>query len=330
MGLELLTISDAASKIGDNRAAHSVNEDLFKVAVELGPQYADAIFDIKNVPEEFNSWREYLLTELMESLNYKYYSDNELVELHKLANSWINIDIEQSKKYGRNLSGFLSAFNKKLIHSVKSSALQRKLKSCSFLEEKDGELPIEEHKEDEKYSDSEKSIINFYEQQGFSEQLLKLFCDYIKEDNLGAYRFFIKFGVNLKATERETFVKKIILPFILRENKYGLYGSGLDLLITEFSDNLCMDDYWALLQNSIKRLAAYNPEKYFGVNEDINKIIINFAERYGTLKYECVTKDKLNIHRLWLTACGNISFNPYIAKVDSSIKTFADFNKKYL
>lgn len=331
LGLDLLTISDAASEIGDNRAAHSVNEGLFKIAVELGPPYVDALFDIKNVPEEFNNWREYLLTELMESLNHKIYPDNDLVELHRLANSWINIDIEQSKKYGRSLLNFLAAFNNKIIQNIRDPKLQNKLKSCSFLKEQsDVEKPIEEHEEDEGYLDIEKSIINFYEQHGFSEGILKLFYAYIKEDKFGTYRFLLKFGADLKATDRETFVKKIILPFILQTNKYGLYGSGLDLLIAEFSENFCVDDYFDLLQNSVKRLAAYNPENYFGVNEDMNKIVLNFAEKYGTLKYERVTKDKLNIHRLWLTACGNIVYNPYTVKVDSRIKTIADINKKYL
>lgn len=331
LGFELLTISDIASEIGDNRAAHSVNEEIFKIAVELGPKYIDALFDIKNNPKEIINWREYLLTELLESVNYKAYSDGDLVELHRLANSWINLDIEKSKKYDRSLLGFLAAYNKKIIQSIKNTELKRKLQRSSFLEDNaDKEESSTEHKANEEYQDTEKLIISIYKQQGISKQLVRLLCDYTKENRYGTYNFLVNFGTTLQTTEREIFTKEIVLPYILQKNEYGLYGSGLDILVTEFGENFCTDDYFDLLQNSVRRLVTFDPDNYFGVNEDFNKIILNFAEKHGGMKYENVAKDKLSIHRLWITACGNIGYNPYIVNLNSDINSFVDFNRKYI
>ena len=205
-----MTISDIASEIGDNRAAHSVNEEIFKIAVELGPKYIDALFDIKNNPKEIINWREYLLTELLESVNYKAYSDGDLVELHRLANSWINLDIEKSKKYDRSLLGFLAAYNKKIIQSIKNTELKRKLQRSSFLEDNaDKEESSTEHKANEEYQDTEKLIISIYKQQGISKQLVRLLCDYTKENRYGTYNFLVNFGTTLQTTEREIFTKRI-------------------------------------------------------------------------------------------------------------------------
>ncbi len=50
--MQILSISDTAESIGDNRIGSSIDSELFDVAVQLGPQYMDALFELKNTIDE--------------------------------------------------------------------------------------------------------------------------------------------------------------------------------------------------------------------------------------------------------------------------------------
>ena len=80
-GMKILSISDAAESIGDNRISSSIDSELFNVAVQLGPQYMDALFELKNTIDGFYYWRVCLLNSLEKTLPDVNISDDKLVSI---------------------------------------------------------------------------------------------------------------------------------------------------------------------------------------------------------------------------------------------------------
>ena len=65
-GVYLLALSDFACEQGDNRGDKRVIDNLIDAALDLGAQYLDALFDLKNVSKEFYYWREKIVNRIKE------------------------------------------------------------------------------------------------------------------------------------------------------------------------------------------------------------------------------------------------------------------------
>lgn len=91
--MELLTIYDYANEMGDNRI--NIEDVLFDDAICLGYEYVDALFEVKNSPEEFLFWRECLITALFRHIDVLFLNDEDLISLYVLVNTWIKYSIEQ-------------------------------------------------------------------------------------------------------------------------------------------------------------------------------------------------------------------------------------------
>ena len=66
-GMNLLTLCDYANEIGDNRV--NVDDALFDVACELGFKYLDALFELKNTPDNLTYWRQEVLSVLYDKID---------------------------------------------------------------------------------------------------------------------------------------------------------------------------------------------------------------------------------------------------------------------
>ncbi len=330
LGIELLSISDVASNIGDNRASSSVVESLFKLAFELGIKYVDALFDLKNIPDGFYSWRYYLLTELDASLEYIAYTDDELLEIHKLLNSWINIQIERGKTFGNNYLDLLASFNNSIAKKLNNPKLR-----LAFL----NKYPTPKHEESyynnvfnkkKNNIEFENVIMETVSAHGLSEKAFDLIKQYIVIDDPYAYNFLAKIGQKMCNKDKRIYVNEIIIPYVINKNKFGFSGNGIKSLVDEYRNEISIDSYFELLRHSIKRLQNNDTDYYFSVNDDINILVLNFIKTNKTVDFKTVLKEKMETHRLWITSCGLLTFNNYIVNFDPFINSLADFNKKYL
>ena len=330
LGIELLSISEEASSIGDNRASGSINESLFQLAFHLGVKYVDALFDIKNVPKEFYYWREYLLTELKESLNYISYSDEDLLEIHRLLNSWINIQIENGKRYGHNQSGFWAAFNNAIAGKFKDHSLRKKFLKKYPTPKDEFEQSTAVSIDKDENSKREISILEMIRNQGLSEQVIDLIKKCIDTDDTRTYHYLLKFGKEVCSQDRKNYVDDIVVPYIIEKNTYGLSGSGFNNVIDEYKNEISIENYFKLLRHSIKRLQNNDTDVYYSVNDDINTLVLNFIKAHKIIDFISVFKEKIETHKLWITACGLLKFNSYNVNFDTNINSLVDFNKKYL
>lgn len=143
-GMQILSISDTAESIGDNRIGSSIDSELFDVAVQLGPQYMDALFELKNTIDGFYYWRVCLLNSLEKTLPDVNTPDDKLVSIYRLANAWIVPSIEEKKEF--NNLNFLNTINSKILQSISDTSLKEeileKVPSISVNSLKDMSKPI--------------------------------------------------------------------------------------------------------------------------------------------------------------------------------------------
>ena len=86
-GMKLLSISDYAYKIGDNRMGGSIDDTLFENALLNSYRDIDALFELKNNPEDFVYWRNTLLRSIYDNILDLNLSDDELCDLYRLTNT---------------------------------------------------------------------------------------------------------------------------------------------------------------------------------------------------------------------------------------------------
>lgn len=73
--MNLLTLCDYANEIGDNRV--NVDDALFDVACELGFKYLDALFELKNTPDNLTYWRQEVLSVLYDKIDKLFTNDDQ-------------------------------------------------------------------------------------------------------------------------------------------------------------------------------------------------------------------------------------------------------------
>ncbi len=329
-GINLLSISDEANNIGDNRASNSIEDAVFEVAIRLGWKYVDALFEIHNTVEKFYDWRISLLNVLIDSLDYIKYTDDELIEIHKLLNSWIKKDIEIKKTYGSNQMEFLADSNHKIAEKIENQNMRNEYLQIYPKVNKEQDTHDYSRLGDGVKSEMEDNIKAIVTQEGLSGLAMGLLEKYIEKDFSSTYLFLAEIGRDLCQEDRDKYIKRFILPYIIEKNKYGMRGRGLDYLLNEFIGSISVEQYLDILYHAVSRLKNNEPEEFFGINEDFNIITMRIVKAYYPNNIAKVLSQKINMHQLWITACGDMQLEYYNVSFDKYVSTIVDFNKKHL
>ncbi len=329
-GISILSISDEAEKIGDNRAANSVDSSIFRTALQLGWRFVDVLFELHNTTDDFHYWRECLLNELIDSLDYINYGDEELTEIQRLLNAWINENIESKKKRGTNQLGFLANSNHKIATKFSDAKIRDELLKKYPCDEVKQDVPVYSSAINKAQESTELAIMDTVRKQGLSVQAIELLDTYTKQDYSSTYRFLIKVGNIINDVDKGKFVQNVVVPYVIVANRYGLHGSGLDCLLDNFHDYISVETYLCILLQAVKRLNDGDPHDFYRVNEDFNIIMFNIINQYYPERIEELTSNKIQLHHLWITSCGLTEFLDYDVKFDDSIHSIKDFNRKHL
>ena len=153
---------------------------------------------------------------------------------------------------------------------------------------------------------------------------------YIEKDFSSTYLFLAEIGRDLCQEDRDKYIKRFILPYIIEKNKYGMRGRGLDYLLNEFIGSISVEQYLDILYHAVSRLKNNEPEEFFGINEDFNIITMRIVKAYYPNNIAKVLSQKINMHQLWITACGDMQLEYYNVSFDKYVSTIVDFNKKHL
>lgn len=128
-GMKLLTISDIARSIGDNRMCSEIEHEVFETSANLGIKYIASLFELKNNPKDFYNWRNCFLDVYFKKLLSDDFSDDQLVALYNIVNSWISEEIESNIKRGGNQLEHLYHYNCRIIEKIKNEELRNTLTS---------------------------------------------------------------------------------------------------------------------------------------------------------------------------------------------------------
>ena len=323
-GMKLLTISDKACSIGDNRMSWDVDTEVFKTAAELGVPYINALFEFKNNPTDFLYWRKCLLDTFYNQLSEKEWGDNELIALHSIVNAWMNAEIESSgNKFDDDLE-YLYKYNRQIIEKVKSEKLKDKLielGNChpSINPEADSYVQNVEHK------DSYKNIIEDISTNGYDCNVEQKIIATFSNQYDGQAKLLISIGKEIEVAAHPDFVSNCVIEYITRRRKYGYRGAGLIQLIKEFHSYFTKADWLRLFDNIISSISSLDMDSFYSINDDIETLCLYYTISVHPERLEELFSCKLDMHWNWLSACGLINQHPYELAIDTSIDTLYDF-----
>ncbi len=327
-GMALLTVSDKARSIGDNRMAGEVEDALFETAVELEVKHVNALFELKNNPENFYDWRNCLLDAYYKKISVDMLSDSELVALYTIVNSWINEDIESSIERGNNQLDHLYHYNYKIIEHIKERKIKEKLKSLKKCSPSNSV-----HNIDDLVVKSEKSnqkIIDELRENGYSidieQRILTTFSDVYG----GQSEFLINVGEIIDLSQNRSFISNCIVEYIVKRRKYGYRSAGLKQLIEAYYGYFLQEDWLRLFESISRLISTSNMDDFYSVNDDIETLCLNYYKGAIPDKLTMLYNNKVKTHWAWLTSCGLINVEPYILLVNENINSLADFSRYHI
>ena len=323
-GMELLTISDKASSIGDNRMSGDVDTEIFKTAAQLGVPYVNGLFELKNNPTDFLYWRKCLLDSFYNRLSEKEWGDNELIALYSIVNAWINAEIESSENKYDDALEFLYRYNRQIVEKVKGEKLKDKLielGNChpTINSESDSYGQVVEHK------DSYKDIIEDISINGYdcnAEQKVIATFSNLYDDQV---KLLISIGKEIEVATHPDFVSNCVIEYITRRRKYGYRGTGLNQLIKDFNFFFTNADWLRLFDNIVSSISTLDMDGFYSISDDIETLCLYYIISVHPDRLEELFSFKLDMHWNWLSACELISQRLYELSIDTSIETLYDF-----
>lgn len=322
-GMRLLTVSDKAQSIGDNRTAGEIDAILFDTAVELGVKYVSALFEFKNTPEEFYNWRNCFLNSYYKKVLDGTLCDTDLVSLYRIVNAWINEDIETSVKRGYNKVNHLYNYNYKIIEGIRDDKIREKLMSygkCSPIPERD----INNHIN---YSSSDYSGL-FYEvkEKGYCKEIEEKIIDMFSDVYNGQVKMLITIGNMIDKTINREFISNCVVQYIIIKRKYSYLGIGANQLIDSFYKDFSDNDWMKLFNNIISSpYSSRSIEDFYSLNEDIETLCLYYYQAHMTDKISELCENMLDVHWSWLTSCGLTNLFQYELSIDNRINSLEEF-----
>lgn len=323
-GVQLLSISDSAHEIGDNRMANSIDNEVFQTAVELGPQFVDALFELKNTPEDFHYWRECLLNAYWEKLHHLRLNDSELLSLYQIVNAWINVRIEERKRIGYNKIKYLQRYNSTILEIVGDQEIRNMIEEngyCTYEAELQDEPTIQ--------TNSFEWLIELIEKEGYSAEIQEKICASLKGDVSGKIRFLLSAGDLVAKEFVADYVHECVVEYILSEDKYSMHEYGLDQLVEKYSVYISDSD-WKRLFTYVLSKATSNSDMFYCVSFDLEILDLYYSKVCKKDQVEALFSDKINLHWALITACGLINRDSYSISLDLKVKSLQDFAKKQL
>lgn len=319
-GMKLLTVSDKACSIGDNRMAGAVDSAVFDTAVELGVKYVSALFELKNTPEDFYNWRNCLLSSYYKKISDGTLPDSELVSLYNIVNAWINEDIENAVRRGHNRLEYLHHYNYKIIGCVKNGELRQKLMSYG----KHSPIPKNDI---EKY---EGTSLNIYEdliseikEHGYCKKIEEKIISMFSNDYHEQVNMLINIGQVIDTNNE--FISNCVVEYIVRKRKYGYNGVGLSKLIETYHRNFSNADWMRLFYSIIFSEYSTQIDGFYNLNEDIETLCLYYYKAVMPNKMPALCSKRLDVHYNWITSCGLTNLASYQLSIDENIKSLGDF-----
>lgn len=322
-GMKLLTISDSASSIGNNRLSGEVDKTIFDTAEDLGIKYAAALFELKNTPNDFDNWRSYFLDTYLQKTNTRKFSDDDLVALYGLVNSWINEKIESSSQYGNNQSEYLHHYNYKILEKLKDEKLRKRLESlCSSSPPTISNIDAYVVKPENKYNYLiEKVRTNGYSQEA-EQEIISTFSDKYSEQTKLLLDLINIINVS---SDHCNFVSNCVVEYIVQKRKYGFRADALNEIIEKSYRYFEKNDWIRIFKGIISSISTTNFENFYSVNNDIETLCLYYY--MGTMpdKLTDLCSKWLDTHWCWLTSCGLLEKNLYSLSINDNINSLRAF-----
>lgn len=241
-GMRLFSVSNLADSIGDNRFSSEVDRELLEDAIKLGYKYCNALFELRNAPEDLVYWRMKVLDSLYNSIDL-ISDDSELLALYKLTNAWIKEYIESDRQYNRLET--LKRYNHTIISHISSLEIREELMAKGLCDEEEHkDFPIERGK------DYNIEIINLLKEDGYSDMVEGLILTQIEKREIGLHKLIMEAGDFIAPEYVEVYANRCVVRFIMSESKYGYIGSGISEVFERYYEKF-NDDTWKLLFEDI-------------------------------------------------------------------------------
>ena len=321
-GLRLLTISDKASSIGDNRMSGEIETTLFETAASLGIKHVNALFELKNTPEEFYGWRNNFLEVYFKKILSDDFSDSELLALYNIVNAWICEEIESSVRYGYNQLNYLKHYNHRIIEHIKDLNLRMKLKTLGKCEP-EPQSDIEHQVV--KTEGHDESIVDEICQNGYSVEIEQKIITTFSDVYGSQSKFLTEIGNVMDVSQHPSFVSHCVVEYIIRRRKYGYRGAGLKELIAIYSCRFSTEDWIRLFANIADSVSTSNLDSFYNTNEDLETLCLYYFKGVMPEKLSKLCSKKLDTHYSWITSCGLINLDEYTLPVDDSVTSLSEF-----
>lgn len=326
-GIKLLSVSDYASKMGDNRISSSIDETVFELAINLGPYYVDCLFNIKNTPDKFYYWRECFISGYLKYIEANEMSDKDLLALYSIANAWIKPEIEKTRKYHDSTSDYINQINCAIVSKIRDESLRNNLLI---------DIPMGSKEIEEKQSSAEpptdkavEVLLSYIEENGLDSHSENLLINYLSSYKDVYGRIFEQLDKIISDADRPIFVKKYMLPYIKENNEYGYYGKGFDRLIKNNYMHISTEEYFALMQVSFSNILK-GKDYVYSVVDDMETLSLSLFKATHFDDVFAIFKKKLELHITWITSCYEFKVEFYNNVFDNDVKTLEDFSHKYI
>lgn len=324
-GMELLTIYDYANEMGDNRI--NIEDVLFDDAICLGYEYVDALFEVKNSPEEFLFWRECLITALFRHIDVLFLNDEDLISLYVLVNTWIKYSIEQySTRYGNKIET-LNRYNSIIINKLKNESTKNELAAlgnCNPSKIDTSEYSIYDRCET-KYSDLLEHLKQFGYDKNFESKVIKIIND---PHSHSCYALILNILDSISNDVKVVFITNVVIPYLRHNSEYGYRSNGNIFIIKEIYTYFTKEDWFNLFNNISNRIAEtkWDFDMYYTIHDDLEFLSLYF----NSDNIEQIFIDRCQLHHSIISAADSIQFSNKEMQLDPHIKKFKDFIKKHI
>lgn len=329
-GMELLTISDLASDMGDNRSSTSVDEALFELAILLGANYSDALFELKNKPEYLVYWRNCLLKAYYSHLNDLSFNDDQLCALYMLTNAWINVKIENSISIGKGLQETLNHYNHQIIELIQDQTLKEKLISLGNCYINSAQYDCSKYHVgiEEEYS----GIISSFEKSGYTDEFEKALSLEVSNKGHNHLGLLLYLGERISPDKIKEFTLKCVLPYIYQNNEYSYRAYGHNMLIETYCRYFNQDTWISLYNDLSERIQLMEDKMYefYSISDDFEILSLHYFNSNYQDKIEQIYEDRVQMHLLFTSACNTVSIDGYNIVLDSAVDSFLKFVEKQI
>ena len=315
-GMRLFSVSNSANNIGDNRLSTEVDRELFDDAVKLGYKYCNALFELKNMPQDLVYWRMKVIDSLYRNINLLN-DDSELLSLYNITNAWIKDYIEEDRRYNRLET--LKVYNHTVISRISNPEIREVLMAKGLCEtEKCKDISPVKQKTDSS------EIIDLLEKEGYSGRAEQMILTQIGKRELDIYKVIMEAGNHITADYLEVFVNRCVVKYILAESKYGYISNGINEVFEQYYEMFSEESWMVLFSNIVTRFAE----------NDYSTTALLWGDFTFFSLYYLLQKDKERIkdlfdylckaHEKLLSANGRVILNKEKLVIDEDIISLSD------